>query len=249
MRLAVLLLRAYLFAAKPWLAQAVVYSKEDRELVLVTDFIASCEPYYEREPKESLQPFFLFIFPSAVLKDAPQSIFTTLHLPPEKIHALQNKVVAAFPNISVIDATQAITTLATVANRLAQVIRFFTLFSVLAGVLIVISSVFATRMARIQEAAFYKVLGATRRFVLTVFTVENLLLGLISALLALLMAQIGAWIICHWFFKVTYQPAVGASLLMIGLTMLLVTGVGMAASISILRSKPITYLREQTSEE
>lgn len=56
MRLAVLLLRAYLFAAKPWLAQAVVYSKEDRELVLVTDFIVSCEPYYEREPKESLQP-------------------------------------------------------------------------------------------------------------------------------------------------------------------------------------------------
>ncbi len=33
------------------------------------------------------------------------------------------------------------------------------------------------------------------------------------------------------------------------LTVLLVTGVGMAASLSILRSKPITYLREQTSEE
>lgn len=200
-------------------------------------------------PKESMQPFFQFVFPTDVLKDAPQSIFTALHLPPEQIHALQNKVVAAFPNISVIDATQAIANLAAVANRLAQVIRFFTLFSVLAGVLIVISSVFATRMARIQEAAYYKVLGATSRFVLTVFTTENLLLGLVSALLALFMAQTGAWILCQWFFKIAYHPAVEASLLMLVLTMLLVTGVGMAASLSILRSKPITYLREQASEE
>lgn len=200
-------------------------------------------------PKQSVQPFFMFVFPTEVLKDAPQSIFTAVHLPPEQIHPLQNKVVAAFPNISVIDATQAIASLAAIAERLAQVIRFFTLFSVLAGVLIVISSVFATRMARIQEAAYYKVLGATRRFVLTVFTVENLLLGLISALLALFMAQLGAGILCRWFFKIDYHPAVGASLLMIALTMLLVTGVGMAASVSILRSKPITYLREQASEE
>ncbi len=200
-------------------------------------------------PKESLQPFFLFVFPTEALKDAPQSIFTAVHMPAEQIHALQNKVVAAFPNVSVINATQALANLAAVANRLAQVIRFFTLFSVLAGVLIVISSVFATRMARIQEAAYYKVLGATSRFVLTVFTVENLLLGLVSALLALLMAQVGAWILCVWFFKIAYHPAVGASLLLIVLTMLLVTGVGMAASLSILRSKPITYLREQASEE
>lgn len=199
--------------------------------------------------EESMQPFFMFVFPPAALQAVPQSIFTAIHAPPTEIQALQNRVVATFPNITVIDATQAIANLASIANRLTQVIRFFTAFSILAGVLIVVSSVFATRLARIQEAAYYKVLGATRRFVLTVFTLENLLLGLVSALLALLMAQTGSWIICRWFFEIDYHPAAGSSLLLVALTMLLVTTVGLLASLSILRSKPITYLREQTAEE
>ena len=201
------------------------------------------------QTEESMQPFFMFVFPPAALQAVPQSIFTAIHAPPAAIQALQNRVVATFPNITVIDATQAIANLASIADRLTQVIRFFTAFSILAGVLIVISSVFATRLARIQEAAYYKVLGATRRFVLTVFTLENLLLGLVSALLALLMAQTGSWIICRWFFEIEYHPAAGSSLLLVALTMLLVTTVGLLASLSILRSKPITYLREQTAEE
>ena len=201
------------------------------------------------QTEESMQPFFMFVFPPAALQAVPQSIFTAIHAPPAEIQALQNRVVATFPNITVIDATQAIANLASIADRLTQVIRFFTAFSILAGVLIVISSVFATRLARIQEAAYYKVLGATRRFVLTVFTLENLLLGLVSALLALLMAQTGSWIICRWFFEIDYHPAAGSSLLLVALTMLLVTTVGLLASVSILRSKPITYLREQTAEE
>lgn len=201
------------------------------------------------QTEESMQPFFMFVFPPAALQAVPQSIFTAIHAPPAAIQALQNRVVATFPNITVIDATQAIANLASIADRLTQVIRFFTAFSILAGVLIVISSVFATRLARIQEAAYYKVLGATRRFVLTVFTLENLLLGLVSALLALLMAQTGSWIICRWFFEIEYHPAAGSSLLLVALTMLLVTTVGLLASVSILRSKPITYLREQTAEE
>jgi putative ABC transport system permease protein len=201
------------------------------------------------QTEESMQPFFMFVFPPAALQAVPQSIFTAIHVPPTAIQALQNRVVATFPNITVIDATQAIANLASIANRLTQVIRFFTAFSIIAGVLIVISSVFATRLARIQEAAYYKVLGATRRFVLTVFTLENLLLGLVSALLALLMAQTGSWIICRWFFEIDYHPAAGSSLLLVALTMLLVTTVGLLASMSILRSKPITYLREQTAEE
>jgi putative ABC transport system permease protein len=157
--------------------------------------------------------------------------------------------VAALPNVTVIDITETVANAAAVADRLVQIIRFFTLFSVLAGVLIVISSVFATRQARIQEAVYYKVLGAKRSFVRQVFTVENLLLGLISALLALLMAQVGSWALCRYLFEINYQPALGASLLLVAATMALVTGVGMAASGSILRSKPILILRELTATE
>ena len=50
-------------------------------------------------------------------------------------------------------------------------------------------------------------------------------------------------------FDLDYRPFVGASLGMVLITIVLVTLVGMLASVSILRSKPIQFLREQTEEE
>ncbi|MEZ4836114.1 MAG: FtsX-like permease family protein [Caldilineaceae bacterium] len=198
---------------------------------------------------EGIEPFFSFVFPSDVLGSAPQSIFTAQRVPVADVPALQNRIVAQFPNVSVLDVTATITTFSGLARRITNVVRFFTVFSIIAGLLIVVSAVFATRFARIQEAAYYKVLGAKGEFVLRVFTLENLLLGLVSALLALGMAQIGSWLINTRLFELEYQPFWAASVTMIGITMLLVTAVGMAASISILRARPIHFLREQAEEE
>ncbi|MCB0081274.1 MAG: hypothetical protein KDE47_10100, partial [Caldilineaceae bacterium] len=202
-----------------------------------------------RTSEEGFDPFFTFIFPEAVLRSAPQSIFTALRMDPAKIGPLRNKIVAAYPNITVIDITETVDNAAAVAQRLVRVIRFFSLFSVLAGVLIVVSSVYATRQARVQEAVYYKVLGANRRFVRNVFVTENLLLGGIAALYSLLMAQVGSWALCHYLFEIAYHPVVSASVGLVVATMVLVTAVGMAASQSILGSKPILILRELTSTE
>lgn len=202
-----------------------------------------------RTAEEGFAPFFTFFFPESVLGNAPQSIFTVLRMDPTAIGPLRNRIVAAHPNITVIDITETVDNAAAVAQRLVRVIRFFSLFSVLAGVLIVVSSVYATRQARIQEAVYYKVLGADRRFVRNVFITENLLLGGIAALLALLMAQVGSWALCRFLFEISYQPTIGASVGLVAATICLVTGVGMAASRSILGSKPILILRELTSTE
>jgi putative ABC transport system permease protein len=201
------------------------------------------------QTEESVQPFFSFVFPSSVLGDAPQTIFTALSVEEAAIPGLQNRMVAQFPNVSVIDVTAAIDTFSDLARRVTRVIRFFTAFSIIAGLLIVVSAVFATRYARVQEAAYYKVLGAKSRFVLRVFTLENVLLGLLSALLGLAMAQFGAWLINTRLFELDFRPFLLPSAVMVLITILLVTTVGMLASVSILRSKPIQFLREQTEEE
>jgi len=121
-------------------------------------------------------------------------------------------------------------------------------FSVIAGILIIISSVFATRYARIREAVYFTILGARSRFVLAAFAAENLCLGLASALSALLLAQTGSWIICRFALDVAYQPFTGTSLLMVLTTTLLVIAVGLGASRSILSVKPAVFLREQADE-
>ncbi len=200
------------------------------------------------DAEEGFQPRFTFVLREEDLAAAPQMILSTLFVPPEEIAALQNRLVAAYPNITVINISATIDTLAELVGNITTVIRFFTLFSMIAGVLIIISSVLATRFARIQEAAYFKVLGAKKRFVLRVFALENFFIGLVSAFLALLLSQLAGWILVTRVLELDYVPYWGSSILLLVLTVFLVMSVGLLASASILRKKPITFLREQTVE-
>jgi len=107
------------------------------------------------------------------------------------------------------------------------VVRFFTFFSIVAGVLIVVSSVYATRFARIQEVVYYKILGARRRFVLTIFTAENLLLGLIGGIQAFVLAQLLSWATCRVFIDIAYVAHYAAGSVMIATTVVMVMIAGL----------------------
>jgi len=198
--------------------------------------------------RESMRPFFYFVFPENTLRDAPQTIFTAVRVAKPQISALQTKIVEKFPNVSVIDATELLTIFSGVVKKLSRIIRFFTGFSIVAGILIILSSILATRYARIQEAVYYKILGARRSFVVKVFALENLILGLVSAIPALMISQTGSWLICLKVMNISYQPFIFESIILILVTVLLVVTVGLLPSISILRKKPVVFLREQTQE-
>ncbi len=195
--------------------------------------------------KSMLYPFFYFVFPEKNLQAAPQTLFGALKVEKEKISQMENTIVNRFPNISTINVSETAAELGKIMQKLSTIINFFASFSILAGALILISSVFATRMARMKEAVYYKVLGADSRFVLQVFFLENFLLALLSGGCAILVAQAGSWGLCRFLLDIAYDPNWLTSLLMLGLTVCLVVSLGLLSSWSILRQKPIRFLREQ----
>ncbi|MBW2501476.1 MAG: FtsX-like permease family protein, partial [Deltaproteobacteria bacterium] len=195
--------------------------------------------------RSKVRPFFYFVFPENVLREAPQTLFSAARLEPERLLQLQNRLATELPNISVIDIGQTITVLARIMHKLAVIIRFFTTFSILAGLLIIISSIFATRLARIREAVYYKVLGARPRFILQVFTLENIALALMCVLLAGGIGQAGSWLICSRILDISYDPRPGSTLIMAGITVLLVIITGTGATRSILQQKPVAFLRDE----
>lgn len=196
---------------------------------------------------ENLSPFFYFVFPSAVLQAAPQTVFSALRVPQAQTADLQTRIVTAHPNISVIDLSTTLKILSRLMQRLSRILRGFTALSIAAGVLILTSAIWATRAERTTEAVYFKILGARRRFVLQVFAVENLLIALISGLLALAMAHLGAWALCHFVFDIRYQLFPLASIGLLLGNLLLVVATGLLASWAILAKKPVTYLREQAN--
>lgn len=192
-----------------------------------------------------VRPFFYFVFQEDVLHDAPQTLFSAARIDRRRLTEVQNSLTARLPNISVIDIGATIEILGRIMHKMSSIVQFFTSFSIVAGLLIIISSIFATRLTRIREAVYFKILGAKTVFVLLVFTYENLIIALICAVQAVLISQTASWIVCRRIFDIAYEPLLGATAAMIAATLLLVIGVGLTASTAVLRQKPVPFLRDE----
>jgi len=192
-----------------------------------------------------LYPFFYFIFPEKSMRDAPQTFFAALQVKSEEIPLLENKIVKSFPNISTINIAETAEEMGKMMQKLNKIITFFGLFSIVAGGLIIISSILATQFDRIREAVSYKILGANSRFVLRIFFYENLLLALLSSSFGVVAAQAAGWSLCHFLFKIPYTFYPGASLQLIILTIIFVVTLGLLGSFPVLQKKPAEFLRQQ----
>jgi len=197
---------------------------------------------------DSLKPFFYFVFQEKTLQAAPQTIFTALRVPQNAVGRLQTRIVKAFPNISVIDLSAAIKVFANILERLSTIVRGFSFLSIAAGLLILVSAVFATRAERTIEAVYYKILGARKSFVGKVFVLEIFIAGLLSGLLALAVSQVGALLVCRYYLDIPYHPFLLTCTAMAAAALLLVIAVGLVPARSILLKKPVIFLREQPDE-
>jgi len=198
--------------------------------------------------KSKLYPFFYFVFTRDVLQAAPQTFFAALHLEKEVIPETIKRIGLALPNVSTINVAATALRLGELIGRLAGIITFFSIFSILAGCLILLSAVFATRLERIKESVYYKILGAENRFVLSILVYENIILGVISSLIAILCANVGTWLLCRYFFDISYQLSWNAPLVMLLTTLILVVSIGMIGSVGVLREKPVLFLRQQSGD-
>jgi putative ABC transport system permease protein len=194
--------------------------------------------------KSMLYPFFYFVFPGTYLEEAPQTFFSAVQVDKSEIAALQSRILQKYPNISFINVSKAVEDIGVLLEKLTAIINFFASFSLLAGGLILVSSILATRLARTREAVYYKILGGRKRFVYQVFVWENGLIGLFSAGVALLLAHCGSWALCHYLFDISYDPDFFASLTLAAMTVVVVILTGFVSSLNIVGQKPARFLWE-----
>jgi len=197
-----------------------------------------------KRTRSMLYPFFYFVFPEKSLENAPQTFFAALKVKPENAGRLELDIVKNFPNVSTIDVGETAAELGRIMRKLSLLITFFASFSIFAGVLLLISSILATRLERSRESVYYKVLGAGSKFVRKVFFLENLLLALVSGVCALLLAQAISWGVCVFFLDTGYDPNMTGCIGMIALGMLLIALLGVLSSLPIVRRRPARFLRE-----
>lgn len=195
-----------------------------------------------------VSPFFYFVFQTEVLENAPQTIFTTGNFDENKINDIKNQVSREFPQISIIDVTQTANRVLNILTQLSSFILFFTIFSLISGFLILISSIISTSSQRLKEVIFYKLVGADKKFILKTIFFEYLFLGLLSSTIGLFLATIVTFIISIYFLEINYSFFPIQSLILVLITTFIVLFIGIYGSIKIIRKKPIEYIRENSFE-
>jgi len=193
-----------------------------------------------------IQPNFFVVFPLGPLDSAPaMHVVVTRTVSSDDSGRLQREAVKAFPNVSVIDLTLILQTIDGIVTKIAFVIRFMHLFTVLTGLFVMVSSLVAGRYQRIQESILLRTLGASRRQVLRILLVEYFSLGLLSALTGLLLATATAWALARFLFHTPFVLPPGPLLIALVTVPALTIVTGFLVSRGVLDHPPLAVLRAE----
>ena len=190
---------------------------------------------------------FMFVFRPGSLDNAPHGFIAPFRAP-EDVGArarLQRDLVAAFPNVSVIDLREFLDTGRSLIRSLTLGVSIVGGLVLFTGVLILTGAVAMTRFRRTRETAILKTVGASTRVVGKLLLLEYGMLGAIAGVVGASGGLVLSWAISRWAIDLTWHASWLEAVLALVLTTLLVSGVGLAASIDVLRRKPLATLRAE----
>jgi putative ABC transport system permease protein len=190
---------------------------------------------------------FMFVFRPGVLDRAPHGFISFFRGPQDLAERgrLQGELVSRFPNVSVIDGREMLTTIRSVIENVTLAVTIVGSLVVLSGLLILIGAVAMTKFRRIYEAAIFKTLGATRRMIATVLLLEYGVLGALAGTIGSLGAIALTWGISRFALDIPWRPLPLISATGILVSAVLVALVGVIASWEVLQRKPLATLRAE----
>ncbi len=189
---------------------------------------------------------FFMIFPEGVLEEAPGFHVLTTRIPQGTSSGnLQAQVAASFQNVSVIDLTSILETVQTVLGRVAQAVQVLSLFTLAAGLCILVGIFLNGREQRRYEAVLLRTLGATTRQLRSIFSIEFGVLGLLAALAGGGLAVLAYYPLARFAFSLDPVFPVAALLALLVSASLLSILMGAWFSRGITRASPLSVLREE----
>ncbi len=186
-----------------------------------------------------------FVFNPPALAGLPVSFDGGVRIEVAQVPSFQRAAFEKFPTATVVNIADALEIVQQVIDQIALVIRFLSGFAILAGAVILAASVAGTRFRRMREVVILKTIGATRRQVVRIFSVEFLALGLVAGLMGAILATAFSSLLLKRLLNAHFQFEPKAALLAVVLTALLANASGWVASFRILRQKPLEVLREE----
>jgi len=192
---------------------------------------------------DSFRPNFFLVFPPGLLDGAAGTYMTSVYLTQAQRPALV-ALVREFPTVSVFDVDAILKQIREIIDRASLAVQYVFLFTLAAGVVVLLAAVQSTRDERRYESAMLRTLGASRLTVLQGVAAEFCALGFLSGTLAAVGATVIGWVLAKRLFSLEYSPDPIVWVAGIVCGTLLVGISGTLATRRVVDTPPIVSLRE-----
>ncbi len=153
---------------------------------------------------DTMRANFFTVTPPGVLDNYSANYISSFHLP-IGAEAPMNQLVRANPNLTVIDVAALMQQVRGIMQKMSSTIEYVFAFSLIAGLAVLYAALIATRDERVAEATLMRVFGALRRQVSVAYVVEFACIGLVSALIATIAANLLAYYISVQVLNIPFQ--------------------------------------------
>jgi putative ABC transport system permease protein len=190
-----------------------------------------------REVKwDSFRPNFFIVFPPGLLDGSAGTWMTSAAYQPRSAGELA-AFVQKFPAVSVFNVGDLLAQVRSIIDRAVIAVQSVFLFTLLAGLTVLLAAVQASRDERARETAVMRVLGARRRLIVGTLLVEYSALGLVTGLLAASGAAVAGFQLAS-MLNLNYRFNAPLWAAGVGLSVALVVLSGWLATRSVLNHPP-----------
>lgn len=186
--------------------------------------------------------FFVILSPSHV-QQLPQSWITAFRLPTNQ-QSLINQLVKNYPNLTIVDVGSLLTQIQQVINQVIAAVEFLFVFTLAAGVLVLVAAMLVSQQERLRESALLRALGATRNQLKQAQSIECLLIGAVAGILAATGAGLTGWLLARQIFDFNWSLSPFLWIAGMGIGMLVAMFGGWFSLRSVLTQAPLQTLRE-----
>lgn len=191
---------------------------------------------------ENFKPNFYVLAKPEDIKKLPQTYIMSVFLPQQQKNLLAD-LHNQFPAVTWLDVSQLMGRIKNLIDRSALALEFFFLFAVLAGVIVLLSSILASQQQRVNEIALLKSLGVSQKQIIKVQLAEFVTMGLLVGILASFFASLFGYLVSVFLFDITYSFSLWLWVLGIGSSVLLLSITGLIAVKNTFSSSPVQLLR------
>ena len=164
---------------------------------------------------------------------------------PVKASVFQQELVQSFPNVSAIDLRLILQTIDEFMGKVAFVIRFMALFSLVTALIVLIGAISNSRYARLKENVLLRTLGAVRKQIIKLTLVEYAYLGIIAGITGSFLSILSAWSLAVFFFKIEFSPDFVDVVTVCSGVALITVAIGWLNTRSVYGDTPIDILRKE----